>query len=96
MTEPERSSKVDVTLKNKHGLHARPAHLWVQTANSFAAKLMVRRPDGGEAVDGKSIMGIMMLAAECGTTLELSSEGPDCEDQLRALIELVDSAFGEE
>ena len=96
MSEPSRSSSVDVTLKNKHGLHARPAHLWVQTANAYVSRLMVRRPDGGDAVDGKSIMGIMMLAAECGTTLELQSEGPDCEEQLRALVELVDSSFGED
>jgi phosphocarrier protein len=88
-------SRVLVTLQNKHGLHARPAHLWVQTANSFASRLWVRRPDG-EKVDGKSIMGIMMLAAESGTTLELEAEGPDCDDQLRALQELVDSRFGED
>ena len=89
------SCKVSVTLQNKHGLHARPAHLWVQTANAYASSLRVGRPDD-EKVDGKSIMGIMMLAAERGTTLEIESEGPDCEAQVRALQELVDSLFGEE
>jgi phosphocarrier protein len=95
MSESLRCCKVLVILQNKHGLHARPAHLWVQTANSFASRLSVGRPDG-EKVDGKSIMGIMMLAAESGTTLELEAEGPDCAEQLRALQELVDSRFGEE
>jgi len=84
-----------VILQNKHGLHARPAHLWVQTANSFTSTLRVGRVEG-EKVDGKSIMGIMMLAAEHGTTLELESEGLDCEEQIRALQELVKAQFGED
>ena len=95
MSGSTRCSRVTVTLNNKHGLHARPAHLWVQTANSFAASLRVGRPSG-EKVDGKSIMGIMMLAAERGTMLEIESEGPDCDQQIRALQELVASQFGED
>ena len=87
--------KATVTLQNQNGLHARPAHLWVQTANAFASRLAVRRRDG-EEVDGKSIMGIMMLAAEQGTALDLESEGPDCREQIRALVELVDAGFGED
>ena len=87
--------RATVVLQNKHGLHARPAHLWVQTANSYASKLLVGRPEEHK-VDGKSIMGIMMLAAERGTELELESEGQDCQEQIRALQELVDSHFGEE
>ncbi len=97
MSDPAaRCCKVHVTLQNKNGLHARPAHLWVQTANAFASTLRVGRADGEERVDGKSIMGVMMLAAERGTVLELESEGPDCEEQVRALQELVDALFGEE
>lgn len=95
MSGSARCCNARVTLQNKHGLHARPAHMWVQTANSFASKLLVSKPDG-DKVDGKSIMGIMMLAAESGAVLELESEGEDCEDQLRALQELVDSRFGED
>lgn len=93
-TEP-RSCRATVTLRNKNGLHARPAHLWVQTANAFASRLWVRRADG-DKVDGKSIMGVMMLAAESGATLELEAVGPDCEDQVRAIRELVASGFGED
>ena len=95
MSERPRTCRAQLKLQNKNGLHARPAHMWVQTANAYASRLQVRRPDG-DAVDGKSIMGIMMLAAECGATLEVESEGPDCEEQVRALAELVESRFGEE
>jgi phosphocarrier protein len=85
-----------VALRNKHGLHARPAHLFVQTANAYASRLLVGRADGDERVDGKSIMGMMMLAAEQGTVLALSAEGPDADQQVRALVELVEAGFGEE
>ena len=84
-----------VTLGNKHGLHARPAHLFVQTANAYASLLKVGRVDDEERVDGKSIMGMMMLAAEKGVELELEATGPDADAMLRALAELVDANFGE-
>jgi phosphocarrier protein len=83
-------------LTNRHGLHARPAHLFVQTANSYASKLQVGRVDNEERVDGKSIMGMMMLAAERGTELEMVAEGPDADGMLRALCELVGANFGED
>ena len=87
--------RVKITLINKNGLHARPAHLFVQTANQFRSELLVAR-EGVDPVNGKSIMGIMMLAAESGTTLELVADGPDADDQLVALQSLVESRFGEE
>jgi len=90
------SRSIRVTLGNRHGLHARPAHLFVQTANSFAAQLQVGRTDNDERVDGKSIMGMMMLAAERGAELELVATGPDADELLRALAELVAANFGEE
>ncbi len=85
-----------VTLANRHGLHARPAHLFVQTANAYASKLLVGRTDNEERVDGKSIMGMMMLAAERGVELELVATGPDAASLLRALGELVAANFGED
>lgn len=85
-----------VTLVNQHGLHARPAHLFVQTANAYASRLRVGRTDQTERFDGKSIMGMMMLAAERGAELELEATGPDAEAMLRALAELVGARFGEE
>jgi phosphocarrier protein HPr len=92
----EESRVVRVTLSNRHGLHARPAHLFVQTANSYASELRVGRTDNDERVDGKSIMGMMMLAAENGVELELQAKGPDADAMLRALAELVAANFGEE
>ena len=88
------TANAELVLRNSNGLHARPAHLFVQTANSFASSLQVSRP-GSMPVDGKSIMGVMMLAAEKGATLELCSQGPDCEEQIRAIKELVENGFGE-
>lgn len=94
--EPAKTCTAEVVLCNKNGLHARPAHLFVQTANSYASRLLVRRVDRDETVDGKSIMGMMMLAAERGTVLSLQAEGPDADQQVRALVELVAAGFGEE
>ncbi|MCA8949018.1 MAG: HPr family phosphocarrier protein [Planctomycetes bacterium] len=95
MTDWE-THRLRVKLTNKHGLHARPAHLFVQTANAYASELQVGRADNAERVDGKSIMGMMMLAAECGVELDLEARGPDAEGLLRALEELVKADFGEE
>lgn len=89
-------ARAEVTLQNRHGLHARPANMFVQTANGYASTLKVGRAGEADRVDGKSIMSVMMLAAEQGTVLELQSEGPDCQEQIRALRELVDAGFGEE
>jgi phosphocarrier protein len=70
--------------------------MFVQTANAYASKLRVGRTDNDERVDGKSIMGMMMLAAERGVELELEATGADAEQQLRALAELVAARFGED
>lgn len=96
MGDAEKTCRAEVALCNRDGLHARPAHLFVQTANAYASKVSVRRVGEAEIVDGKSIMGMMMLAAERGAVLELQSEGPDAELQVRALVELVEAGFGEE
>jgi phosphocarrier protein HPr len=90
------SRRIRVTLTNRQGLHARPAHLFVQTANAYASTLRVGRTDQEERVDGKSIMGMMMLAAERGVELELEATGPDADGMLRALAELVSANFGED
>jgi phosphocarrier protein HPr len=86
--------RATVTLLNHNGLHARPAHMLVQTANAYVSCLKIERE--GVVVDGKSIMGVMMLAAEAGATLELESKGPDCEEQIRAVCNLVEARFGED
>lgn len=87
---------VTVTIANRLGLHARPAMAFVETASGFEAGVSVTRADSDEAVDGKSIMHMMMLAATCGTEVEISAEGPDADAAVAALAELVRSKFGED
>jgi phosphocarrier protein HPr len=83
-----------VRIRNKYGLHARPAAEFVKTAAQFSAEVWVRKND--VEVNGKSIMGMMMLAAECGSEIVIRASGSDAEAAVRALFELVESSFGEE
>ena len=80
-------------VKNKLGLHARPAALFVQTTNRFRSSVKVRR--GDQEVDGKSIMGLMMLAAEEGSTVQVVVDGEDEKEMLQALERLFLSYFDE-
>ena len=82
-----------VTIVNKLGLHARAAAKLVTTASRYKSDIRIRR-DGRE-VSGKSIMGVMMLAAECGSTLTLRADGPDADQALDALAALIGNKFGE-
>jgi phosphocarrier protein len=84
---------VELLIVNKLGLHARAAAKFVTTASRFESEITVRR-DGRE-VNGKSIMGVMMLAAARGTTVEVTASGPDAQEALEALHALVDDRFGE-
>lgn len=81
-------------IQNELGLHARPAALFVQTANNFKSEIMVEKDS--QRVNGKSIMGIMMLAAAKGTTIKVKAKGQDADDAIDALQKLVQSKFGEE
>ncbi|MEM8835890.1 MAG: HPr family phosphocarrier protein [Planctomycetota bacterium] len=90
------SERVTVTIRNRLGLHARPAMAFVDVAAGFASTISVKRKDSDESVDGKSIMQVMMLAATTGTELEILAEGADAGDACKALVELVESGFGEE
>jgi len=83
-----------VTIKNRLGMHARPAALFVQTASKFRAALKVFQ-DGQEA-DGKSIMGLMMLAAGLGTELRIVATGPDEQELVASIENLVNRKFDEE
>lgn len=87
-------AQTDVTILNKLGLHARAAARLVSLASRFSAHIEVER--NGRRVNGKSIMGIMMLAAAQGSTLTLYAEGVDAEDALSELSALVLDRFGEE
>ena len=78
---------------NKLGLHARPAAVFVQTANRFEALIEVQKED--LKIDGKSIMGIMTLAAEMGSSIIVRTTGKDAEAAMEALAKLIESNFGE-
>jgi phosphocarrier protein len=78
---------------NKLGLHARPAAVFVQTANRFEASVEVQKED--LKIDGKSIMGIMTLAAEMGSSITVRVTGKDAEAAMEALAKLIESNFGE-
>ena len=79
---------------NRLGLHARPAAEFVKIANRFTAQIAVRKDD--LEVNGKSIMGMMMLAAECGSALVIRADGDDAEQAVAALLALVAAGFGED
>jgi len=81
-------------IKNKFGLHARPANLFVQTTSQFDADVTVIK--NGLAVNGKSIMGVMMLAAEQGSEISVKADGVDEEELMEAISTLIENKFNEE
>lgn len=89
MTAVERT----VEIVNPLGLHARPAAEFVKIAARFTAEISVAKD--GYAVNGKSIMGVMTLAAECGSSITIRAEGEDAEEAVDALAALVQRGFGE-
>jgi phosphotransferase system HPr (HPr) family protein len=83
--------KKSLVVNNNQGLHARPAAIFVQIANKFDSRITVRREE--EEVNGKSIMGILMLGAEKGSTIIIEADGEDAE---KAIVELEKLLSGEE
>jgi phosphocarrier protein HPr len=83
----------EVTIANKNGLHARPAAEIVKLASRYQSDITLVRED--LEVNGKSIMGVMMLAAEFGSSLLLRAAGPDAEQAVSALSDLIARKFGE-
>ena len=84
-----------MTIVNRQGLHARPAAQFVRVAGQFP-DVEVTVDKDGMAVNGKSIMGMLMLEASQGTRLRLTAEGDGAEEAVQALRDLVESGFGEE
>jgi phosphocarrier protein len=83
----------EATIVNQEGLHARPAARIVRLASQFNSEIEIAKD--GLGVNGKSIMGVMMLAAECGSSILIRADGPDAEQAVEALAQLVASGFGE-
>lgn len=89
----DESVEKNLTVRNKMGLHARPAALIVQTANKFPCEVTLVKD--GQNVNGKSIMGVLMLAAAMGTTVTVRTEGEDAQKCADALAELFERGFNE-
>ena len=85
--------QIQATIVNRLGLHARPSAALTQTATRFKADVHVSK--GARRVNGKSIMGVMMLAAARGAVLTIEADGPDEDAALAAIAELIASGFGE-
>jgi phosphocarrier protein len=84
----------NIVMQNRLGMHARPATLFVQTASKFSSEVTVARD--GVSVNGKSIMGMLLLAAECGSSLTVAASGADEKEALKALKELFERKFDED
>ncbi len=86
--------KKKIQIKNSQGLHARPASVFVKIANKYEADVTVKK--GAEIVNGKSIMGLLTLAASQGSTIEIEVSGPDAEEALKELEFFLTHDTGEE
>ena len=86
--------ETEVKIQNKLGLHARPAALLVEATSKFKSDIYLKKND--MEVNAKSILGVMMLAAECGSTLSVSVAGEDAEEAVKVVVELFENKFGEE
>ena len=82
-----------VTVTNALGMHARAAARFVHAAAAFHSQIRLSR--GPQTVDGKSIMGVLLLAAARGTVLEITADGPDEAEAVAALVQLIESGLGE-
>ncbi|MBN1154017.1 HPr family phosphocarrier protein [candidate division KSB1 bacterium] len=86
--------KKTVTVQNKLGIHARPAAELVKLASKFKSEIIIAKND--RKVNGKSIMGVITLVAECGSEIEITANGVDEQDAINAIIELFNNKFYEE
>jgi phosphocarrier protein HPr len=82
------------TIRNKRGLHARASAKIVEASARFQSEIHIIKD--GTAVNGRSIMGLMMLAASIGSTVMVTTEGPDAQEALTAMLALIEAKFGEE
>ena len=83
-----------IPIVNQMGLHARPAAMLVQAVGNFDCEITIEKD--GTRVNGKSIMGVMMLAAECGSEILVTSRGPDAHKAVEEIERIVKARFGEE
>ena len=91
---PAQKIEKELTIVNRLGLHARPAAMFVRSASRHRSEIWVSKE--GEAVNGKSLMGLMMLAAGQGSKLRIRCDGPDADKAMEELEELVKAGFNED
>ncbi|WP_166246521.1 HPr family phosphocarrier protein [Paenibacillus turpanensis] len=85
----------EATIRNASGFHIRPAQLFTEKAASFQSDIRLTVSGQNQAIDGKSILGLMTLGLEKGSVIQISAEGPDEKEAVEALVALVESGFGE-
>jgi phosphocarrier protein len=93
-TERDRKIEKDISITNRLGLHARPAAMFVRIASRYRSEIWVSKDE--EVVNGKSIMGLMMLAAGQGSKLHIRCEGPDADKAMEELEALIKAGFNED
>jgi phosphocarrier protein HPr len=91
---PSQKIEKEITIVNRLGLHARPAAMFVRIASRYRSEVWVEKE--GEKINGKSIMGLMMLAAGQGSKLSISCEGPDADKVMEELEDLIQKKFNED
>lgn len=85
--------EIEITVNHKVGLHARPAAIFVKTANQFKSDIQVEKED--RIVNAKSILSVLTLGVNQGSKIILKAEGEDADDALKALVDLIEDNFGE-
>ncbi len=88
-------AEITITIKNKVGLHARPASLFVQAANKYKSDIRVTNISNNTTANAKSILNVLTLGANQGCEINMKAEGEDADEALAALKELFDTNFGE-
>ena len=89
------SLRRSVTITNPQGLHMRPLQAFVEAAGQFRSTVFLTK-DGGERVNGKSLLNLLSLAAEQGTVVHLEVSGPDCNEALVALVEVLERTYNDD
>ena len=89
------SLRHSVTITNPQGLHMRPLQAFVETAGRFRSNVFVTR-EGGDRVNGKSLLNLLTMAAEEGTLVHLEVSGPDCHEALASLVEVLNRTYTDE
>ncbi len=87
---------VEVELKNKLGLHARPSTMIANLASNFKSEIFIERVSDGMRANAKSVFGVMMLAAPKGSILKIEAKGEDADEAVRSIVDLINRGFDEE